>query len=51
MVSPAKAGRQRPSPMVKLIVWSLMASAIMWTLVYKAGKSDPKVPEFVYVNF
>jgi len=28
-----------------------MFSAITWTLVYKAGKGDPSLPEFVYVNF
>jgi hypothetical protein len=35
----------------RLIAWSIMVSVIAWTLVYKAGKSDPNIPEFVYVNF
>jgi len=35
----------------RAFIWALMVAAISWTLVYQAGKSDPDLPEFVYVNF
>jgi hypothetical protein len=35
----------------RIFLWASMVAAISWTLVYQAGKSDPDLPEFVYVNF
>jgi hypothetical protein len=47
-VSPEGAGRRLRW---KLFLWAVMAAAVLWTLAYRAGKSDPSLPEFVYVNF
>ena len=47
---PSPAGAERRLRW-KLVVWAVMAAAVLWTLAYRAGKSDPSLPEFVYVNF
>lgn len=35
----------------RVLWWSVMASAVLWTLVFQASKKDSALPEFVYVNF
>lgn len=35
----------------RVLWWSVMASAVVWTLVFQASKKDSALPEFVYVNF
>ena len=34
-----------------LIKWSLMSSAVMWMIIYRASLNAVRLPEFVYVNF
>ncbi len=35
----------------RLAWWAVMAASVFWTLLYMAGREDPALPEFVYVNF
>jgi hypothetical protein len=39
------------SPARRFLLWSIMAAAVFWTLVFQASQRDTTVPEFVYVNF
>jgi hypothetical protein len=35
----------------KLLKWSLMLVAILWTLIFQLGEDSQSLPEFIYVNF
>ena len=35
----------------KLLKWSLMVCAILWTLIFQLGDDTQALPEFIYVNF
>lgn len=37
--------------LIKLIKWSVMVSALLWTLVFQLGGEGSTLPDFVYVNF
>lgn len=40
----------RTSP-AQVFKWSLMLTAVFWTLVFKLSELGIKVPDFVYANF
>jgi hypothetical protein len=46
-----KPATKPPSPALRFLLWSIMAAAVFWTLVYQAAQHDTSVPDFVYVNF
>ena len=46
VVGPSKAGLRR-----RVFLWSAMAAAVFWTLLYHAAQRGADIPEFVYVNF
>jgi hypothetical protein len=52
---PANSQVSNPSnvrPMTRrVLIWSIMACAIFWTLVYKRAQPTSNVPEFIYGNF
>jgi len=35
----------------KLLKWSLMIWATIWTLIFQLGQESQGLPDFVYVNF
>ncbi len=45
------AAERGASPTRRVLVWSLMACAIFWTLVYRKAQPTSSVPEFIYGNF
>jgi hypothetical protein len=51
VLTPRRSGPDDSVLVRRVFVWALMVSAIVWTLAYQAGKTDPDLPEFVYVNF
>ena len=36
---------------IRIAMWSAMAAAIFWTLLYQRSQVESDIPEFVYVNF
>jgi hypothetical protein len=40
-----------PERIKTLVKWSLMLTAIVWTMVFRLSEEASKVPEFVYANF
>lgn len=48
---PQTSNSPGPSAARRVLVWSLMACAIFWTLVYRKAQPTSSVPEFIYGNF
>jgi hypothetical protein len=47
---PGRGPKQR-SPEVRVLIWSVMAASVVWTLIYQIAQQGGKIPEFVYANF